>query len=144
MRIVPLDDIPLFNPDREQENISAVKGLKSHLSDADGLIIASPEYAHGISGVMKNALDWLVSGEEFVNLPIMLINTSPRAEHAQKMLREIVTTMSGQIIEESCVSIGLLGSQLDAQGIIQCQHLSNTLTSSLEAFYSGIANDVSY
>jgi NAD(P)H-dependent FMN reductase len=47
------------------------------LSEAAGLIIASPEYAHGISGPMKNTLNWLVSGAELSHKPIMLVNTRP-------------------------------------------------------------------
>src|SRR5690606_36930352 len=59
-----IGDLPLFNPDLENERLSAVETLKDSLRSSAGLVIASPEYAHGISGVMKNALDWLVSGEE--------------------------------------------------------------------------------
>jgi len=132
--IVSLGDLPLFNPDREQEYIPAVASLKSHLKTANGLIISSPEYAHGISGVMKNALDWLVSGDEFVNIPIMNINTSPRATHAQQMLREVLVTMSGVIIEKSCVAISLLGTTLDAQGIIADVPLSGLLKTGLQQF----------
>ncbi len=61
--------LPLFNPDREEENISEVERLRSEIKEADGLIIASPEYAHGISSVLKNALDWLVSEETFPSMP---------------------------------------------------------------------------
>lgn len=132
--IVNLGDLPLFNPDLELDDIPAVATLKSNLKSADGLIISSPEYAHGISGVMKNALDWLVSGDEFVNIPIMLINTSPRATHAQLMLREVLVTMSGIIIEKSCVTIPLLGTTLDAQGIVADSELSHLLKTGLLQF----------
>lgn len=127
-------DLPLFNPDLEGEPVPAVVSLKSALQSASGLIIASPEYAHGISGVMKNALDWLVSGEEFVCMPVMLVNTSPRAFHAQASLREVITTMSGDIIEEACLSIPLLGSKLDAEGILLDKALKSVLESHLQAF----------
>ena len=86
-------NLPLFNPDSEDENIPALDKLKSSLNEAAGLIIATPEYAHGISGPLKNALDWLVSGAEFPYKPIMLINTSPRASHAQEALKEVLITM---------------------------------------------------
>ena len=99
-----IGDLPLFNPDREGEEIPALQQLKSLLKESAGLIIASPEYAHGISGPLKNALDWMVSGEEFPYKPIMLINTSPRASHAQASLKEVLSTMSGNIIEKSNVS----------------------------------------
>ncbi|WP_339724310.1 NADPH-dependent FMN reductase [uncultured Paraglaciecola sp.] len=139
--ILTLGNVPIFNPDREQDAIPAVKSLKSHLNAANGLIISSPEYAHEISGVMKNTLDWLVSGEEFVNMPIMLINTSPRATHAQQMLREVIVTMSGNIIEKSYVAIPLLGTSLDVQGIMTDSQLSGLLKTGLDEFCIAI-NDL--
>ena len=129
-----IDELPLFNPDREAERISAVEALKSNLADAKGLIIASPEYAHGISGPMKNALDWLVSGVEFPDKPIMLINTSPRASHALDALREVLVTMSGHLIDSACIAIPLLGSELDKKGILDNAAITSTLKSGLDEF----------
>lgn len=128
-----IEGLPLFNPDREGENIPALEELNSYLRLADGVIVASPEYAHGISGPMKNALDWLVSGEAFPYKPIMLINTSPRAFHAQEALKEVLSTMSGNVIEKSCVSIPLLSSELDADGIIESKEIAGMLKVGLEA-----------
>jgi chromate reductase len=133
-----LDELPLFNPDREGEIISALEELKNLLANADGLIIASPEYAHGISGVLKNTLDWLVSGNEFVHKPVMLINTSPRAYHALESLREIVKTMSGNIIDKAYVAVPLLGGNLDAKSIIDHKEFSVLLVSGLFEFGKAI------
>lgn len=127
-------NLPLFNPDLEDERVLAVEHFKGALGCSDGLVIASPEYAHGISGVMKNALDWLVSGEEFICIPIMLINTSPRAHHAQDALREVVVTMSGSIVESACLSLPLLGSGLNSTGILQDAELCASLQSHLRVF----------
>ncbi len=129
-----IGDIPLFNPDRENEAIEAVDQLKFSLRNAQGLIISSPEYAHGISGPLKNALDWLVSDEEFPLLPIMLINTSPRASHALEALKEVLRTMPGNIIEVSYVSISLLGSELDVDGIVANTELVTALKQGLGEF----------
>lgn len=133
-----LSDLPMFNPDLEGELIPEYEEMRKLLGSSDGLIVSSPEYAHGISGVLKNALDWLVSGEEFVNIPVMIINTSPRASHALESLREVVRTMSGHIVEEACLSIPLLGSNLDSQGILRDKDLSEKLNSGLYKFYSNI------
>jgi len=130
--------LPLFNPDLEDADIAAVARLQADLAGCDGLVIASPEYAHGISGPMKNALDWLVSGTEFPAKPIMLINTSPRAHHAQRALEEVLATMSGQLVRESFVSIALLGSQLDSRGIAADSHCAQELLQGLHAFAMAI------
>ena len=129
-----LSSLPLFNPDIENNDIPAVQQLKSNLAQASGLIIASPEYAHGISGPMKNALDWLVSGVEFPYKSVMLINTSPRASHALNALIEVITTMSGDIIESASVTIPLLSSELDADGILQNREISAVLSHGLKEF----------
>jgi len=135
-----IGELPLFNPDREDETIPALSKLKSDLKTASGLIISTPEYAHGISGPMKNALDWLVSGEEFPYIPIMLINTSPRASHALEALKEVLRTMSGNLIDSASVSIPLLGSGMDANGVVANGQLAAALQAGLEIFLDEIRN----
>ncbi len=112
-----LNDLPHFNPDLEPLEPVSVIELRSQIVWADGLLVCSPEYAHGVPGVLKNALDWLVSGSEFVNKPIAIFNTSPRATHAQASLIEIMTTMSGRVIPEACIDVPLLGRGLNAEAI---------------------------
>lgn len=133
-----IEELPLFNPDMEDNVIPALHKLKHALKSSSGLIIASPEYAHGISGPLKNALDWLVSGEEFPDKPVMLINTSPRAHHAYDALKEVITTMSGNIIEPSLITIPLLGSELNAENIITDIEIASTLQSGLSMFCDAI------
>lgn len=135
-----ISSLPLFNPDIENNDIPAVQEFKSNLAQASGLIIASPEYAHGISGPMKNALDWLVSGVEFPYKPVMLINTSPRASHALNALIEVITTMSGDIVESASVTIPLLSSELDADGILENRDISAVLSNGLKEFSQRIDN----
>ena len=133
-----INELPLFNPDREDEHIPALATLSTAIKNSRGLIIASPEYAHGISGPMKNALDWLVGSTDFPNKPIMLINTSPRASYAQQNLKEVLTTMSGNIVEASCLSIPLLGTELDALSIANNKAMANKLLASLQTFCMAI------
>ena len=133
-----LGDLPHFNPDLEPTEPPSVTDLRQQLNWADGLLISSPEYAHGIPGVLKNALDWLVSGAEFVNKPIALLNASPRAVHAQASLIEIVTTMAGQLIPEASITVSLLGKNLDATGIITDSEVSSEVQSAITAFVTAI------
>jgi NAD(P)H-dependent FMN reductase len=133
-----LGDLPHFNPDLELMEPSSVTDLRQQISWADGLVISSPEYAHGVPGVLKNALDWLVSGEEFVGKPIALFNASPRAIHAQASLTEIVKTMSGQIIPEASITVSLLGKNLDAAGIIADSEISSKLQAAIIVFATAI------
>jgi len=117
----------------------SVIALKNSLAEADGLFLSSPEYAHGISGVLKNALDWLVSGEEFVDMPVAIFNTSPRASHALDSLHEIIRTMSGNIIDSACITVPLLGSNLTAEGIVEDHVISESIKTAINDFYVGIS-----
>ena len=66
-------ELPLFNPDLELLLPSAVVALHARILAADALLIASPEYAHGVTGTVKNILDWLVSFEPFVYKPVAVL-----------------------------------------------------------------------
>jgi chromate reductase, NAD(P)H dehydrogenase (quinone) len=133
-----LGDLPHFNPDLETTEIPAVMDWKAQVKWADGLLICSPEYAHGVPGVLKNALDWLVSDEDFAGKPIALLNASPRATHAQAALVEILTTMAGRIVPEASVAIPLQGKNLDAAGILADPELVGVLRKALEYFVQAI------
>lgn len=102
-----LGDLPLFNPDLEGIEIRSVIDFRTRLKESDGVLIASPEYAHGVTGALKNALDWVVSSGEFQNKPVALLNTSSRAIHAQDSLREIIKTMDARVISEASLTIPL-------------------------------------
>jgi len=129
-----LGEIPPFNPDLDTEPApAAVLRLRAALEASDAILISSPEYAHGVSGVLKNALDWVVSSGEIIYKPIALINASARATHAHAALRETLTTMSGRVISEASVTIPLEGAGWDANVIAQDAHLSDLLRSAFAA-----------
>jgi chromate reductase, NAD(P)H dehydrogenase (quinone) len=135
-----LGDLPHFNPDLETTEIPAVMDWKAQVKWADGLLICSPEYAHGVPGVLKNALDWLVSDEDFAGKPIALLNASHRATHAQASLVEILTTMAGRIVPEASVAMPLQGKNLDAAGILADPELVGVLRKAMEHFVKAIAH----
>ena len=126
-----LGDLPLFNPDIESTNPEPVAKLRSQIIAADALIIASPEYAHGITGALKNALDWMVGSEAFVNKPIALFNAAPRAIHAYASLREVVTMMSARVVNESSIIVPVSGSKLDEDGIYADPDISVSIRAAL-------------
>jgi len=113
-----LGKLPLFNPDLENDPPQSVISLCEKLMTADAVLIASPEYAHGVTGAIKNALDWMVSTEAFINKPVALLNASPRAVHAHKALRETITVMSGLVIDEASITLAIVGSDLDEAAMV--------------------------
>jgi len=135
----PLGDLPLFNPDLETGPAPAVERLRAAVAAADALVLASPEYAHGVTGTIKNALDWLVSFEPFVHKPVAVLNASPRAHHADDALRETLRTMSARVIEDACVAIPLLGARLDEDGMVAAPEVAGAIARALEALRGGVA-----
>ena len=105
----------------------AVRELREQLARADAVIISSPEYAHGVPGSLKNALDWLVSGVEIYGKPVALLNPSPRSLFAHPQLAETLRTMGATIVAGASVSMPIAGRGLDAAGIAADEEFAETL-----------------
>lgn len=129
-----LDLLPHFNPDRENEAIASVSDLREKIRTADGILICSPEYARGVPGALKNALDWLVGGIEIVGKPIALINASPHSTHAHAALALILETMSAKVIPEASITVPLRGRKLPAGGITGDAEIIGALRVAMVAF----------
>jgi chromate reductase len=96
--------LPHFNPDVEEvAPPPEALDLRDRVGRADAVVISSPEYAHGVPGCLKNALDWLVGGPEMVDKVVALINASPRSTHAQAQLKETISTMSARVVADVAV-----------------------------------------
>jgi chromate reductase, NAD(P)H dehydrogenase (quinone) len=135
-----LAQLPAFNPDEDDEDRAppVVAAFRAMVRDCDGVIIAAPEYAHGVPGALKNALDWLVASDSFPGKPVALINAAPRAFHAQTALRETLATMAGRLVPEAFVTLPLTGQTVDAQTILGDPRHARTLREALDAFVAAI------
>jgi chromate reductase, NAD(P)H dehydrogenase (quinone) len=136
-----LGDLPYFNPDLDGETDTpppSVGQLRAQIGQADGLLISSPEYAHGVPGVLKNALDWLVSSLEFPGKPVALINISPRSTFVQASLSEILITMSASLVTDATFTIGLARKGLDMAGMLADPQIAQDLRAALDAFVQAI------
>jgi chromate reductase len=111
--------LPHFNPDLDgigDVAPPAVAELRALLAAADGVLISSPEYAHGIPGSLKNALDWIVSSGELADKPVVLVNASPSGgEFAQPALMEVLRTMSARVLEDASLTAPFVRRKVDAQ-----------------------------
>jgi NAD(P)H-dependent FMN reductase len=134
-----LASLPAFNPDEDGDAPPApVTTLRAEVGASEGLLLACPEYAHGLPGAFKNALDWLVGSTEFPGKPVMLINASPRAFHAQADLREILTTMSAQLIAEAFVTLKAPSEAKSIEALLADSAIAGALRAGLERFVAAL------
>ena len=130
-----LAELPPFNPDIDGDSApAAVMGFRTALHTCHALLLSSPEYAHGVPGVLKNALDWLVGSGELVDKPIALLNASPRSTYAQTSLMETIRVMSARIVAEASIAVPLPGKKLTEEGMVEDAEISSLVTSAIEAF----------
>lgn len=135
-----LGDLPHFNPDLDGETAPpAVKDWRARLQASDGVVFSVPEYAHGVPGVLKNALDWVVGSGEFMDKPVALFNASPRGTYAQASLTETLTAMTAKVAPEASITLQLMGTPLNADQIAADPGMSSALRSAIQLFAVAIA-----
>jgi chromate reductase, NAD(P)H dehydrogenase (quinone) len=137
-----LGKLPLFNPDDESGNLSpTVQALRDAVGRSDALLIACPEYAHGVPGAFKNLLDWLVGSLEFPDKPVLLLNTSARgSHHAQDALCEILRTMSARLLSPEPLPVALPGSGCTMAQILASPERCLELRTALTCLNAGLDN----
>lgn len=129
-----MGDLPHFNPDLDAEPAPApVAELRRRLKEADAVLVSTPEYAHGVPGTLKNALDWVVGSGELAWKPVALVNASPRSTHAHAQLLETLTVMTASVVPEASVTVPLAGRRLDTAGIVADPELAAMLRAILAA-----------
>jgi NAD(P)H-dependent FMN reductase len=115
-----------------------VSAWREKIRQADGLLISSPEYARGIPGSFKNALDWLVSHDGFPDKPVAFFHASERAVASQTAMHLVFQTMSARIVEEATITVPLLGKQTDAKAMAADPAMAKKIRGALDAFVSAI------
>lgn len=127
--------LPHFNPDHEANPPASVLEWRAQLQDADAVIICSPEYAHGVPGVLKNALDWVVGSGEFMHKPVALVNASPNSAFILPQLTETLTVMMGSV---KSVTLSMIGKKRDELSM----RLDDTISTELRAVLANLMSAV--
>jgi NAD(P)H-dependent FMN reductase len=118
-------DLPHFDPDFDGEDRDpedrpdSVLRLRRELAASDAMLISTPEYAHGLPGSLKNALDWLVSSPVVIGKPVALIyGSTGEANHAQEQLKETLKTMSALVVHDAVIAVQGVRSKVDDSGTV--------------------------
>lgn len=99
--------LPHYNPDIDNsESVpDFVVNFRTILKEADGILICTPEYAMGVPGTLKNALDWTVSSMEFSQKPTALITASTSGEKGHQSLLETLKVIEAKIDDDTSLLI---------------------------------------
>lgn len=97
-----LSELPHFNPDTDIDNPpKQVIEFRNQLREADGILICTPEYAMGVPGTLKNAIDWTVSSSEFYHKPTALITASSLGEKGHASLLDTLKMIEANITDKT-------------------------------------------
>ncbi|MBR8838123.1 MAG: NAD(P)H-dependent oxidoreductase [Stigonema ocellatum SAG 48.90 = DSM 106950] len=137
-----LGNLPHFNPELDTDNApNAVQDWRFEIHAADGVLICTPEYAHGVPGFLKNALDWVVSSGEFVNKPTAVISASPAPDGGEKAHASLVQTlkvMTAVIVEEATIKVSGVSAKLNNLGEVTDKATAHELQTLLNALAKAI------
>lgn len=139
-----LAEIPHFNPDLDDDAPpAAVTAFRKQLKEADGILICTPEYAMGVPGTLKNAIDWTVSSMEFSHKPVALITASSSGRKAHLSLLETLTVIEADVPESSRLLISFVKTKVkddtivDETTLAQVRVLVRSLMESVEKKRAG-------
>jgi chromate reductase len=123
VELYELNQIPLYNADVEaQGEPEAVAQFKAAIEAADGLMISSPEYNHGIPGVLKNALDWAsrpMGQSALLGKPVAILGASPSivgTARMQQQLKQVLCGMQMQLFISGEFLCGQAHERFDKEG----------------------------
>ncbi|WP_420456559.1 NADPH-dependent FMN reductase [Rubrivirga sp.] len=116
-----LGDLPLFSPDLDADGPPlAVVRLRRRVGEADAVLICTPEYAYGMPGALKNALDWLVSSGELYRKPVAALSASPSArggDRALAWLRQTLTALDAAVPDAASFAVPFVKQTLDGDRV---------------------------
>lgn len=123
-----LSQLPHFDPGLDNDDPpEPVSALRKLLAEADGVVICTPEYAYGVPGSLKNALDWTVSSGSLVDKPLALITASTGGQNAHAALLLILGALSANVLENATLLISFIRSKMDGEGNITDVETAGTL-----------------
>lgn len=126
--------LPAFNPDIDPDNPPpSVRALLELLSSSDGVVICTPEYAMGVPGALKNAIDWTVAASAFSGKPTALVTASLDGRRGHAALMETLKVIEARMSPETELVISHAQTKIDASGVITDSQTRDRLAALVEA-----------
>lgn len=137
-----LDDLPHFSPERDVEPApDSVSRLRTQLRQADAVMICTPEYIHGMPGVLKNMLDWLASSGEFVYKPVSVISAGPSASggsRAHALLFHTLEVLTAHLPEGASLIVPSVKMRLNGHGEITDPVMAQELKAVIDSLVNAV------
>jgi chromate reductase len=131
-----LTELLHFNPDLDTENPPAsITRFRNTLREFDGFLICTPEYAMGVPGTLKNAIDWTVSSMEFSKKPTALITASSLGHKGHQSLLETLKIIEARVTDETQLVISHIKTKVNMKGEITHEETLQQVRTLVEAFY---------
>lgn len=123
VEIFPLHDLPPYNGDDDTDARlpAAVKALRAAVEGSDGMLLATPEFSHAYSGVLKNALDWLSESESLDGMPATSISAAPNqggGVRGQLALREVLFALGADVLVHYELLVRAAKQKFDSSGTL--------------------------
>jgi chromate reductase len=134
-----LHRLPYFIPGETDAVPESVIRFRNEISAADGILVCTPEYVFSLPGVLKNALEWLVSETVLSDKPAALITASSSGKAAYESLLLIMQTLGAKSSEASAMLIPGIKSKIAADGTITDAHTMAEIMKLIEALKGLIA-----
>ena len=136
-----LADLPHFNPDLDTNTPPAtVANFRKSLTDSEGVLICTPEYAMGPPGTLKNALDWAVSSCEFNRKPVALITAATSGQKAHESLMATLQMIDAVIGEKAQLLISFAKAKINHKAEIVDAATLHAIEDLITAFSETIDN----
>lgn len=133
--------LPQFNPDNDGDNVAKeVAEFRQQLNNADGVIICTPEYAHGVPGTLKNAIDWTISSSSFPQKPTMLITASTGGNYGHKALMETLKAIDAKNINNLQMVIPFVKTKISMDNRITDDNTLAEIKTLIDRFIKTINN----
>ena len=142
MRVEAFDlaGIPLYNADDEGDPAERAVEFRRLVREADGVLMATPEYCYAVSGVLKNAIDWAsqpFGQNAWDGKPVAVMGASVSSlgtARAQFQLRQTLTALNCHALNQPEVLVGLAEAKFDAEGRLADAATREEIARMLEAF----------
>jgi NAD(P)H-dependent FMN reductase len=137
-----LGNLPHFSPELDGDDApAAVRSLRGMLAEADGALICTPEYAFGMPGSLKNALDWLVTSGELWRKPVVALSASPSALGGEKAHAALLLTLSAleaHVVADGSLCLPFITTKVSKSGDVTDPATAQALRASLDALAQAV------